>query len=117
MLSDYFKCLVYPDAIARKIKNYTRDGLIIWGNLEFEKMKFERREYGYVPKNIDAALAHPDTAVILQVNHGKHWVVAIRKSYLGLGSGYIAVDPWTGAKCDVFKVYKNITGAAYFRRK
>lgn len=117
MLSDYFKCRSLPDSIARIKENYTADGLILWRNLRFAGMKFDWRGYGRDDKKIQEYLKDPNKAVILQVNDGKHWVVAIRRTFLGLGSGYICVDPWTGKQCDVLKVYKNITGAAYFSKK
>lgn len=115
MLSDYFGCLTFPDAIAKASGNYTQQGLIVWPNLKFEKMAFQRREYGRNDKEIRLALKDPNRAVILQVNDGQHWVVAIRSNFFG--GGYTVLDPWTGKKCNVLKVYRNITGAAYFSRK
>lgn len=117
MLTDYFGCRVFPDAIAKVKENYTPEGLILWYNLKFGCMKFEARERVRNDAAIQAALKDPKRAVILNVNDGKHWVLAVRRTYLGLGSSYIVVDPWTGKQCDVIKVYKNITGAAYFVKK
>lgn len=115
MLSDYFGCLSYPDAIAKVKTNYTADGLILWSNLKFTKMAFVWRQYGRNDSLIRTSLKNPDTAVILQVNDGKHWVVALRPTVFG--NDYVCLDPWTGKKCDVIKTYKNITGSAHFTRK
>lgn len=117
MLSDYFGGRIFPDAIARTVSNYTPDGLILWTKLQFAKMKFDWRGYGRDDKKIQEYLKDPNKAVILQVNDGKHWVVATRRTPPGPGSGHICVDPRTGKQCDVLKVYKNITGAAYFSKK
>ena len=56
MLSDYFGAWVRPDEIAHNAKNYTPDGLILWQNLSFPTMKFDKRTYGEHDEEIDAAL-------------------------------------------------------------
>jgi hypothetical protein len=114
MLSDYFNCYQSPLDIAKNVHNYTSDGLIIWGNLSFDKMDFVRREYGRNDTNLHEALKHPDKAVILQVNNGAHWVTAARPTKIG--SDYVIIDPWDGTKTKAIARYHNITGAAYFER-
>jgi len=114
MLSDYFKCFVTPDAIANKKNNYTPDGLVIWKNLSFAHMEFESRQIGRVDKDIQAALKDPNRAVILLVDNGQHWVVALGKTLTG--NDYRVADPWFGDKRTACGTYKNITGAAYFKR-
>jgi len=116
MLSDYFDCYKSVTEIAHNVHNYTWDGLIIWKNLSFENMKFEKREYRYNRENILDALSDPDRAVILQVADGAHWVVAYSTKMFSLD---IAVADPLELPCKivpVFKKWKNITGAAYFRR-
>ena len=114
MLSDYFGALILPPTIASNVHFYTPDGLIVWKNLSFKGFKFDNREFGQNDVNIKAALKDPNRAVILNVNNGAHWVVAIKPTLLG--NSYVVADPWSGAQCDVLKIYHNITGAAYFSR-
>ena len=115
MLSDYFGCLVYPDAIAKNVYNYTKDGLVIWEALKFAKMRFAQRVQGRPSDSlIQACLKDPDKAIILQVDNGQHWVVALSKNFFG--NDYTVLDPWTGKKCNAMSVYKNITNAAIFQR-
>ncbi|KKQ98825.1 MAG: hypothetical protein UT24_C0034G0003 [Candidatus Woesebacteria bacterium GW2011_GWB1_39_12] len=117
MLSDYFKCYKSPKEIAHNINNYTKDGLIIWKNLNFEKMQFIRRDWNPSLNGILNAVKNPYTAVILEVplGKGKHWVVALRKDWFS--NDFLIADPWDGKKKLVKKTYKNITGAAFFARK
>lgn len=114
MLSDYFKCYVSPDLIAGNPTNYTPGGLIIWNALNFTKMRFKWRSYGRNDDLIKACLKDPNRSIMLEVNHGQHWVVAISKNLIG--NDYTVLDPWTGKKCNVLATYHNITGAAEFVR-
>lgn len=114
MLSDYFKCLAFPDAIAKVPTNYTKDGLILWNKLVFKKMRFKWRYYEQNDAIIKECLKDPNRAIILQVNNGLHWVLAVSKNLFG--KDYTVLDPWTGKKCDVLKTYHNITGMAVFER-
>lgn len=116
MLSDYFGCFKTPLQLACNVNNYTKDGLVIWSNLNFDRMTFSWREYGCNHAHIKAALSNPDTAVILQVNDGAHWVVAYSTRFIG-NNDYWIIDPWDGKKKKLLSIYRNITGAAYFRRK
>lgn len=115
MLSSYFGCLRLPSELAHDVHNYTKDGLIVWKNLSFPKMKFVGREYTRNDEKIREYLKDPSKAVILEVNNHAHWVVAVSPTWTG--NDYNIVDPWTGQKCTLKKVYKNITGAAYFEAK
>lgn len=112
MLSDYFKCYRTPDEIAKEKRNYTPDGLILWGKLNFSKMAFEWRQYGCNEARIDASLKDPKKAVILQVDGGRHWVVALRKAFWT--NDYVILDPWDGKKTMAKGRYRNITGSAHF---
>ena len=116
MLSDYFGSYKDPGELATKVLKYTNEGLILWSSVDaIPHMKFEKRLYGRNDDEIMNALKDPNKAIILQVNNGAHWVVALRKTILG--KSYTVADPWSGDKCDVIKRYKNITGAAVFIRK
>lgn len=112
MLSDYFGCYQSPLQIANNAHNYTPEGLIIWNNLSFSKMKFVWREYGRNDAKIQDSIKDPKKAVILQVSNGTHWVVAISKNLIG--GDYTVLDPWTGKKCNALATYHNITGSAHF---
>jgi len=114
MLSDYFGCFKSPLEIAKNLANYTESGLVLWKNMDkfFQGMGFEWRAYGFDKKRIDESLKDKNKAVILQVDGGKHWVVALRKAYIG--NDYIILDPWDGKKCGALAKYKTITGSAHF---
>ncbi len=112
MLTDYFGKLVSPPTIAGDPSKYTSDGLVLWNKMSFLVMKFVLREKGRKDKNILAAIKDPNMGVLLEVNKGQHWVVAVRQA----GESYIVADPWDGKDCDVIKKYFNITGASYFER-
>lgn len=115
MLSDYFKSFSPPNEIASKKDWYTNDGLIIWSKLDFATFKFDGRFYKRDDQTIRACLKDPNRAVILQVDNGAHWVVAISKTFFG--NDYNVVDPWFGSKKTACGTYKNITGFATFKRK
>lgn len=114
MVSDYFGCYRSPIDLAHDAANYTNDGLILWWKLHFLKMKFSSRERLRNDASIQESLKNPNGAVILEVNDGQHWVVALRRAYVG--NDYLVLDPWTGKKCWVIKTYRNITGSAHFKR-
>jgi hypothetical protein len=117
MLSDYFKPWASPAVIAGHKDFYTKDGLILWGKLDFPHFKFEKRLYGRNDFEIMASVEDKDKAVILEVQipKGKHWLVCLGKELLG--SGYKVVDPWTGLKSSTSKYGNLITGSAHFTRK
>ncbi len=117
MLSDYFGDYKSPLELAANVHNYTPDGLILWWNIKFDKMQFVKRVRGttsHLMPEILEALKDPDQGVLLQVNDGAHWVLAYSTK---LFSKDLAVaDPWVGKVVPCLKTYKNITGAAYYRR-
>lgn len=114
MLSDYFGCYKSPIVLAHNVANYTKEGLVIWQNLSFPKMKFVKRTFGENMAEIVSAMKDNDRAVMLNVSDGAHWVVGLSKKLLG--NDYVMLDPWTGAKGSVKAVYRNVTGAAFFER-
>ncbi len=114
MLTSYFGTIIFPDAIAKIITNYTPDGLVLWQNLSFPQMKFEKRLTERNDVEILKSLQDPNRAVILNVSHGSHWIVAIRKTLFG--GDFVCADPWTGKKCNAVGSYQNIVGSAHFVR-
>lgn len=114
MVSDHFGKYVSPDKIARNEGNYTSGGLIIWGNLNLQGMKFVKRLRLYSFDEVMKSLNDPNQAVLLEVNHGQHWIVAMRKMWLK--KDFICADPWTGKTCAALGDYYNITGSAHFQK-
>lgn len=115
MLSSYFECLRLPSELAHNVHYYTKNGLVIWKNFVFSKMRFVGREYMRNDEKIREYLKDSGKAVIFEVDNRAHWVVGIKPTLLG--NDYVIVDPWTGTKKTLKKEYKNITGAAYFAFK
>ena len=115
MISDYFGCYKAPDQVIGHEIQYNGEGLILWTTINFPCFKFSERIYGQNDDKIRDALKDPNKAVILQVNHGAHWVVALSKTLFG--NDYNILDPWTGKKSQAIKNYHNISGAAVFIRK
>jgi hypothetical protein len=87
----------------------------MWEALGFTHMKFQKRIRGQrIDAAIQASLKAPNYAVLLEVDNGSHWVVALRKTLFG--NSYVVADPFYGDKCDVIRRYGNITGSAHFMR-
>lgn len=115
MATDYFtkgKGWIAPDSIAIKQK-FTKDGLILWSQLNFACMSFLKRGYGRNDIEIIEAINNPDKVVILQVEN-YHWVLALGKSLLG---GYRIADPWIGKESTTRSYKDQVTGYAIFTRK
>lgn len=123
MLSDFFGEYLSPAQLASRLNLYTNSGLIIWTELNkiFSKFKFTWRQYGFNQALVDESLKNPAKAVILEVYQAnkvdKHWIVAARKTWLGLGSDYVGIDPLTGKKINVMAKYGRILGSAHFEKK
>lgn len=115
MLSDYFKCYQAPDKVAKGGAKYTLDGYIIWESLNFSSMAFEARVRSRDDKMIQTSLNDRTRAVILNVNNGAHWVVAVNKVLFS--NDYWVIDPWSGNKVKACKTYKNIVGSAHLKWK
>jgi hypothetical protein len=111
MLSDWYKCRVYPDAMIDRNVKYTRDGLIIWSTINFPKFRFAERVHGHHFSKIRESLKNPKTSCILTINRNSHWVVACR----AIGDYYWVADP-LGAKMRL--IHKSIvSGSAHFIAK
>lgn len=115
MISDYFNCYVPPNILAIDVSRYTRDGLVNWQKMTFANFKFEKRLYGRNDVDIMASLKDPNKAVLLQVDNGQHWVVALSKSFFK--NDYNIADPWLGDRRTACDTYRNITGSAHFVKK
>lgn len=113
MIADYFGTKIMPDSMAA-LKQYNAQAKIIWTKIKLPLFAWEYRAYKREDVKIKKYLADPKKAVMLEVNNGQHWVVAVKVSTDG--KSYIVRDPWTGTDVDVIKVYHNITGAAYFTK-
>lgn len=118
MLSDYFDCFQDPKQIATNLRNYSGDGNINWIGLNFPSFSFRWREGNLFSnkQNLDmemikSYIKHPDRAALLEVADHSHWVLALWETY---DKDILAIDPWNGRTCEVFKDYKNITGASLF---
>jgi hypothetical protein len=114
MLSDYFGHFETPAQIASVKSYFTLNGLIIWKNLNIPGMKFFWRYYGRNDTAIRLSLSGPNSAVMLQVNNGQHWIVVLRKTWFK--NDYLCVDPWNAKTCTAIADYKNITGSSHFIR-
>lgn len=111
-----FGFTITPDVIAKQKKSYTKDGLILWGNLILPgNFKMRARIYGRNDAAILASLRSPDEFVILQVANGAHWVLATSPTIFG--KDFNIADPWHGDRAKACGRYKNITGSAHFTRK
>ena len=115
MIGSYFGEEITPLQFAANANNFNKEGLVTWSNLKFNKMKFDRRSYLAGDSDIKRAISDPDRAVILQVNDGQHWLVAIRATFWG--NDFVCADPFTGKKCLSKRDYHNISGCAFFSRK
>ncbi len=113
MLTDYFGKYWSPPEIAGTKAFYTTSGLVQWEKLKLP-MKFVSRIRTRNDSAIQASIKDPDKAVLLNVNNGAHWVVALRKAVIG--DDYLVVDPWTGTTCWAIKTYHSIDGSAHFNR-
>ncbi len=58
-------------------------------------------------------LRDPKKFCVLDVNHGRHFVLAWHQSTPG---NYTVADPWTGKLVDAKTVYHNIVGVRYFSK-
>jgi hypothetical protein len=92
-LASYFGETLTPKDLASHKELYTKDGLIIWNQLNhiLKKLDFLLRIRSFSEKAIDDALVYdPNKCVLLNCDFGYHWVGALKKTYLG----YTASDPY-----------------------
>jgi hypothetical protein len=121
-LASWFGENLTPKVCAKTLFLYTKPvngkggGLIIWKQLEnlFQKIKFLYRYYSFNESIIDEYLIkNPNTAVVLQVDRGYHWVAALNKNK----TGYFCSNPWNyPARKRTYKK-EEITGFAVLIKK
>jgi len=92
MLSDYYGCYKNPGWIASNLK-FLND-LLLWKSIDSNLcFSFKWRYYKHEKEIFTEAInKNPKTAVVLNVNGGRHWVLATKKIW----GGYMTADPWTG---------------------
>ena len=108
VMSERFGCYRSPEDIAGNPKHYNRKGEIIWENVDFERMKFEKRIRRKDLAAINDSIA-PGRGVLVQVNW-THWLLVLRKE----GERFIGFDPLGGEEIDILKKYRYITGSAHY---
>lgn len=92
---------------------YNRRGEILWKATDFKGMRFMWRGYGHDSKVVERAANSDIAAVILEVNHGKHWVYV--ESVSDTGVMHI-IDPIDGKRKILPAKYKP-TGYATFEKE
>lgn len=106
---------IWPDYFAKYPRFYTTGGLIIWNNLVLpDGFRCEKRIASRNDAEIMASIKDPNKFVLLQVDNGQHWVLALSKTWFG--NDYNVADPWFGDRRTACGTYKNITGSAHFIR-
>ena len=114
MISTYFKPDRTPADLLSKLQ-FTADGRILWGSVNFENWKFDWRAYARDDDAIKFHIENPDRAVFLNVENSSHWVVGV--SIPMIGNNYKIADPWLGDYAKIDRYAGRISGAAYFTRK
>lgn len=89
---------------------FNNRGEILWKDTDFKGMKFVRRGYFNDMETIATASNHDDRAVIIEVNHRKHWlyVESVKNGRISV------VDPIDGVKYNNLPKNYQITGYALF---
>jgi len=97
MVSDLFVCYIDPGKLAQMLR-FTPGARVYWESIGeiFPSIKFFWRFYTPDLRIIDEALKNPDKRLLLNIQKGKHWVLAIRR--IPLTSTYQVADPWTGTR-------------------
>ena len=108
MMSERFGCYRSPEDIAKNPRHYNTRALILWKNVAFDKMVFEKRLRKRNYPAIDASLA-PGRGVLVEVNWA-HWLLVLEKD----GNDYIAIDPLGGQTVHVIEKYGRITGSVHY---
>lgn len=111
MSSSYFGEYKTNKELASALR-FTADAKILWASIGevFKTFAFHWRFYTNDRATIVEALNNPNKTVLLNVDHGGHWVLAIRRMY---GDTYWVADPWTGTR----KMYSGVVGGAVLVRK
>jgi len=103
---------ILPPALASRNEVFTSGGLLIWQSLNLPGIKFLRRIREYSYNSILDDVKDKRRAVLLEVNNGTHWVLAIRKAFIR--QEFLTMDPLYGAYGTAISDHWNITGSAHF---
>ena len=111
MSSSYFGEYKTNKELASALR-FTLDAKILWGSIGevFKTFEFYWRFYTNDRAIITEALNNPNKTVLLNVDHGGHWVLALRRLY---GDTYWVADPWDSKR----KIYSGIVGGSILSRK
>lgn len=119
-LNNRFGANCTPLDVAQHKEFYTKDGLVLWPNvqMQFAVPEESPRVYGYSQTRVFDALLNPNNkGVLLEVSlpkGGKHWLFG---EAIGYNNVIYARDPWDGSLVDIVHKYGKITGSAHFRKK
>jgi len=128
MASQFFGCYQSPDQIASNSKWFDTASLI-WINMSFPSMSFRWREGSQIANGdnkIDLDLiksylasgknlpSDQNRVALINVANGSHWVLGLW--WDDTEKDILAIDPWTGRTCWVYKTYGNITGGSLIVR-
>ena len=116
---NYFGFPIQPPYIANQ-DTYTIDGYILWSKLDLPGSFKLIKRIGSTEtpirddKAILESLRSTNGFVLLNVNHGTHWVLALSKVWFK--NDYYVADPWLGDRRTACGAYQNIVGSAHFAR-
>jgi hypothetical protein len=111
MSGTYFEEDILPFPLCQELE-YTKDALLIWSSIGkvFKRIEFDYRYFTFNQLKFDEALKSPNKTLLLNVDNGGHWVLALRRLY---GNTWWVADPWTGTR----KIYRGAIGGAVIRKK
>ena len=111
MSSSYFGEYKSNKQLASSLR-FTADAKILWSSIGevFKTFEFYWRFYTNDRYIITEALNNPNKTVLLNVDNGGHWVLALRRLY---GDTYWVADPWDSKR----KIYSGIVGGSILSRK
>jgi hypothetical protein len=113
MFSDYCGKPITPNQPASHAECFDPNDEYQW-NLQDFPFILEKRFNGRNDAEIRKSLADPKRGVILQVDNGRHFILALSRNWFG---SYWCADPWFGDKCDAVRQWKNITGSRHLLMK
>lgn len=111
--SSYCGVTVTPDQVALHQSSFNKDGEYLWNYPEFPFL-LDKSIKGRNDIEILKSLKDPKRGVVLQVDNGAHFVLALSKNLFG---SYWTMDPWFGKRLDAVKQWKNITGSRHLLMK
>lgn len=109
MFAQYCGKTITPGEVAGNKKAFNKGGFYQWNYPDFP-FTLEKTINGRNDAEIMKSLKDPKRGVVLQVDNGAHFILALSKNFFG---SYNCADPWFGDKCDAIKRWKNITGSRH----